>query len=343
MRGRGASQLSQLWGGVQRKEEGARVSLVSFGGGCEGAGARVSFRGAQRGRGASRSSMALPGSARVVCPAGWFEVRFLQDFSTSVPLVRVVFEKVPQGFRQRFHHCCIRFRFRPCRTWWNPQPYIKPRRTLWNLVERWWNPGGTLVEPSNHPGPPLNRGGTLVEPWWNLASNHPGPPRSPRRTLERWWNFRGTLPQTTPRPSRSPCRTWWNPVWNPRLVDLTSNHPGPPRRTYPAEFGGTLVELSWNLSRTPVWNPRLVEPYIKPPPHRTWWNPGGTLVEPWWNPGGTLVEPWWNLGGTLPQTTADHHAALAEPGGTLVETLVEPCLKPPRTTPQPSHNLVEPW
>ena len=77
----------------------------------------------------------------------------------------------------------------------------------------------------------------------------------------------------------------------------------------------------WN----PLWNPRLVEPYIL------------VLVEPWWN--------WWNpgtlpqtildhplplqnvVGGTLPQTTLDHPAALAEPGGTLVE----PCETLPRS------------
>ena len=33
------------------------------------------------------------------------------------------------------------------------------------LVEPWWNPAGTLLEP----------GGTLVEPSWNLTS---GPPRT---------------------------------------------------------------------------------------------------------------------------------------------------------------------
>ena len=42
--------------------------------------------------------------------------------------------------------------------------------------------------------------------------------------------------------------------------------------------------------RCSFWNPggTLVEP---------WWNSGGTLVELWWNPGGTLVEPWWNRPG----------------------------------------------
>ena len=65
-----------------------------------------------------------------------------------------------------------------------------------------------------------------------------------------------------------------------------------------------------------------------------WWNPGGTLVEPWWNPRKMvepLVKPWQNPRGTFPQTTPDHPAALAEPGGTrggtLGGTLVEPYLR----------------
>ena len=129
----------------------------------------------------------------------------------------------------------------------------------------------------------------------------------------------------------------------------------------------------------------LVEPYLNhgPPrsPRSTWWNPGGTLVEP-------------NHKAPTPPTACiksnhpDHPAALAEPGktlpGTLVElswnltskqrwnpagtvveacgrtwggnlvqplwnpggTLVEPYLKPFRTTPalaEPGGNLVEPW
>ena len=92
--------------------------------------------------------------------------------------------------------------------------------------------------------------------------------------------------------------------------------------------------------RRTSWKPEtLVEPYLKPP-RTTRWNPAGsttgTLVETWWNAGGTLVEPgrW-----ILPP------AALAEAGGALVEpwwNLVE-LLPQPRTTPQPSQNLVEPW
>ena len=42
----------------------------------------------------------------------------------------------------------------------NP-PQTTPQ-SLQNFVERWWNLGGTLVEPV--PGRSL---GTLVEPWWN--------------------------------------------------------------------------------------------------------------------------------------------------------------------------------
>ena len=56
------------------------------------------------------------------------------------------------------------------------------------------------------------------------------------------------------------------PSWN-----LTSNHPGPPRS-----------------------------------PCRTWWNSGGTLVEPWWNPRGTLPQrrpgPPQSLSGLRPQS-----------------------------------------
>ena len=83
-----------------------------------------------------------------------------------------------------------------------------------------------------------------------------------------------------------------------------------------------------------------------------------TLCKPLWNPCGTLwnpvepcrtlpqghpgpVKPWWNPRGTLPQTTPDHPAALAEPGGTLLElwwnpggTLVEPWWNPRGTLPQ---------
>ena len=125
------------------------------------------------------------------------------------------------------------------------------------------------------------------------------------------------------------------------------------------EPGGTFVEPSWNLTSDHPGPPRS--------PRRTW-NPCGTLRSPcriWWNPGGTLVEP--PSRGTLPQTTPDHLAALAEPGGTLVErswnlasnlhgpprcprrtwwnfrgTLVEPYLRPPRTTPDHPAALAEP-
>ena len=88
-------------------------------------------------------------------------------------------------------------------------------------------------------------------------------------------------------------------------------------------FGGILV--LW-------WNPRGTLPQTTPDHPcsycRTWWNLGGTLVQPWWNPRGTLVEPSWNPRGTLPQTTPDHPAALVEPSWNRTSG-------PPRTTPEP--------
>ena len=139
-----------------------------------------------------------------------------------------------------------------------------------------------------------------------------------------------------------PGKPWWNALLEPYLKP--PEHPA-----VLAERGETLVEL--------------VEPYLKPPrTQQTWWNPGGTLVEPYLKPPRTtpqpsqnLVEPCWR---TLPQTTPDHPAALAEPGGSLVEpswnrtlggTLVEPYLKPPRPprsprrTWNPGQTLVEPY
>ena len=130
------------------------------------------------------------------------------------------------------------------------------------------------MEPSsNQTTPALEEiAGTLVEPSWNLTSNQPGPPCSPG----------GTLVEPCLKPPRS-LEPWRNP-----------------RETFlkPAleEIGGTLVEPLWNLTSDHPRTPR---------PCRTWWNLGGTLVEPWSNPGGTLVEPWWNPwwnpGGTLAQ------------------------------------------
>ena len=140
------------------------------------------------------------------------------------------------------------------------------------------------------------------------------------------------------------------------------------------------MELLWNPCGT-VWNlvkpylkalmePNLAEPCSTPQPLQNlvkiWWNPGGIRVELGWNPGGTLVEPylkpprttpqlsqnlvelWWNPRGTLPQTTPDHPAALAEPGGTLVEpswnlTSNGPPRSPCRTWWNPGGTLVEPW
>ena len=160
-------------------------------------------------------------------------------------------------------------------------------------------PGATLVQMANGWKPQ-----TLVEP--QTTPDHPAALEQPGGTLLEpwWWNLHGALP----------CRTWC-PANRPS--NLTPNHPGPP-------------QLSWNPGRTfmvePSWNPcgTLVEPYLKAleEPRGTllepwWWNLHGTLpCRTWWNPGGTLVEPWWNPGGTR-------------------GTLVEPHLKPPRTTPQP--------
>ena len=94
---------------------------------------------------------------------------------------------------------------------------------------------------------------------------------------------------------------------------------------------GTLVEPLWNPRGT-LWNP--LKPYLapdhptpltepRPPrsPRRTWWNSGGTLV------------------GTLPQTTPDHPAALAEPGGTLVE----PSRNLTSNHPRPSRSPCRTW
>ena len=156
---------------------------------------------------------------------------------------------------------------------------------------------------SNQPGP---LGGTLVKPWWNPRGTFPGPRRrnwNPGGTLvrsttgwwnpgETWWNPRGTLPQTTsdhPAALAEPGET----LAGGNLVETTPDHPAAlvnPRGTLPQ------IEPSWNLTSN---HPR------PPRPCRTWWNPGGTLVEPWWNLGGTLGEPWWNPwwnpGGTLGQ------------------------------------------
>ena len=138
------------------------------------------------------------------------------------------------------------------------------------------------------------------------------PPRSPTALAEAWWNPRGTLPQTIPDHAHAePGGTLVEPLWN--LTQPLQNRGTLPQTTpdHPealAEPGGTLVECSWNLASNHPRPPRS--------PRRTWWNPGETLVKPSWN------------------ITPNHpgpSAALAEPGGSLVE----PYLKPPRTTPQP--------
>ena len=152
----------------------------------------------------------------------------------------------------------------PRRNWWNP--WWNPRPEHDGLVELWWKPGGTLVEPqttSDHPAAlaePGETGGNLVEPSWNLASNHPDHPAA--------WNPGGTLAEpSNPQPSKKLVEPWWNPRGT--LPQTTPDHPAL------AEPGGTLVE--------------------------PWWNPGGTLVkslvEPWWNLSSglprTTPEPIW--------------------------------------------------
>ena len=151
------------------------------------------------------------------------------------------------------------------------EPVWNPCRALWNPHRILWNPE------------------TLIQPY--LTSDHPAALAEPGETLAEFsWKSGGTLVE----PYLKPPRTTLQPG---TLVEPWRN----PRETFlkPAaleEIGGTLVEPSWNLTSN---HPR--------PPHpcRTWWNPGGTLVEPWWNPGGTLVKPWWNPwwnpGGTLAQ------------------------------------------
>ena len=249
---------------------------------------------------------------------------------------------------------------------------MEPCGTLWNLVEpcgAFWNPCGILAEIfCETSGPPRtiqNPHGTLPQTTTAAGFHHGRTLANPRGTLppsirRTWWKFGGTMvePSLEPYPGgpssnhagppRSRRSNWWNPGgiwWNPRgtCVD-SSNHAGPQHWWNP---GQTLVEVWWNPGNTrttpqPLQNlAALAEPggnLVEP-----WWRPGGTLVEPWWNPGGT----WWNPRETLPQprTTPQPSQNLVEPGGTLVEPLW-PYLKPPGTTPQPSKKLVEvvgPW
>ena len=203
--------------------------------------------------------------------------------------------------------------------------------TFWSLVEHLWSHRGTLWNPlkaylaPDHPTPLAeprpprspcrtwcNNGGTLVGPFVEPSQTTPDHPEAlaePGGTLvEPWsvllWNLLKP-PRTTPKPSQNLVEHWWNPGGEP-LWNLTSNHPGPPRS-----------------------------------PRRIWWNPGG---EPLWNltsnhpgpprsPRRALVEHWWNPRGTSPQTTPDHPATLAEPGGTLVEPSSRGTL--PQTTRSP--------
>ena len=194
--------------------------------------------------------------------------------------------------------------------WW-VEPDLKPPRTP--IAE----PGGTLVELSwnltsnhlDHSAALAESGGTLVEPLWNLASNYPRPPRSPRRT---WWNPGGTLMKHYPKPPPN------HPVALQNLVEawrnLTSNHPGPPTLAEP----GTLPQTTPDH---PLQN--LVE---------RWWiccRPCRSPCRTWWNPGGTLVEPLWNL-------SSNHPAPPRSPRRTLPQTLVEPSSNLASNHPLPS-------
>ena len=106
-----------------------------------------------------------------------------------------------------------------------------------NLVEPWWNPGGTLVEPS--------------------PQGRPEPPRS----------LSGLRPQS---------------------FQLLGNN---------IKLSSGDIPNSMRCSFS-VLTPRK--------PRRTWWNPGGTLVEPSWRPRGTLPqgrpEPPRSLSGLRPQS-----------------------------------------
>ena len=278
----------------------------------------------------------------------------------------------------------------PSELWWTlVELYLKPPRT-------WWNVGGTFVEPylwNPVCNPRLVEPYTLrnlVEPWWNLASNHPGPPRIwwnlGGTVVEPWWNPGGTLvesclkpPRTTlaepggtlvelswnltsnhPRPSRSPCRTWWNPVWNPRLVEPYIKPPQTTSQNLVKPHGSTKV-LQGQRGGPGWFEARFHQASTRVPPgfhqrtlvqrNLTLNHPaalagcGGTLcgtlvlwnLTSWWNPGGTggtlepCLKPYW--------TTRCPRRTWWNPGGTVVE----PCLEPPCTTPQPLQNLVEPW
>ena len=99
---------------------------------------------------------------------------------------------------------------------------------------------------------------------------------------------------------------------------LDHGPPRSPRRTW-WNSGGTLVEPLWNLPQTTPGHPA---PLAEIGGTLVWWNPGGTLVKPWWNPPRSPRTTWWNPGGTA-----------RNPPGTLTQN----------TTPRPSQNLVEPW
>ena len=105
------------------------------------------------------------------------------------------------------------------------------------------------------------------------------------------------------------------------------------------EPGGTLPQTTRTTNAGGMWW-NLVEPYLGPrSPRRTWWNPGGTLVEPYLKPlSQNLVEPSWNL-------TSNHPRPARSPcswwklGGTLVEPSWNPRGTLPQGRPEPPRSL----
>ena len=160
-------------------------------------------------------------------------------------------------------------------------------------------------------------------------------------------------PRTTAQPSPNLVKPWWNPGGT-----LPQTTPEQPSQSL-VECGGTLVEPCLKPRRTPQPSQNLMEAWWNrgsnhpgPPrsPRRTWWNPGAQTTPDHpaalAKPGGTLARSprrtWWNPGGTVvlkpnhPGPPRSPRRTWWNPGGTVV-------LKPPRTTPQPLQNLVELW
>ena len=113
------------------------------------------------------------------------------------------------------------------------EPYLKPPQTTpqpsQNLVEPWWNPGGTLVEPWWNLG---GTRGTLVEP--SLK-----PPRTtpqPSQMVEPWWNPGGTLVEPYLRAAPDHPKAF--SCWGTRA--LSSLQPKSKKRRFPV--GGPLKQ-----------------------------------------------------------------------------------------------------